>query len=98
MTNRERIEALLDRRKPDRVPIWPFAYAGFAVIYCGQTINDAYTNPEVCYRSQKKACEDFDWVFSPMMIYAAMGVWEFGGEIRMPTGEFDQDPRDPFSG
>ena len=30
MTERERILAILQRKKPDRVPIWPFAYQGFA--------------------------------------------------------------------
>lgn len=92
MTERERIEALLNRRKPDRVPIWPFVPNGFAVIYNNLTIADAYTNPEGLYRSIRKTARDFGWVFYPSMVYASMGAWEFGGEVRMPTGEYDQAP------
>lgn len=92
MTDRERMEALLDRRKPDRVPIWPATANGFAVAYNGLPIGRAYTDPEACYNSLRKACLDFGWVFVPWMAYASMGAWEFGGEVRMPTGEFDQAP------
>lgn len=92
MTERERIEALLDRRTPDRVPIWPFVPNGFAVLYNGLSIVDAYTNPEGLYESLRKTARDFGWVFVPRMVYAAMGAWEFGGEVRMPTGEYDQAP------
>lgn len=92
MTDRQRIEALLNRQKPDRVPIWPFAPHGFAVIYNNLSITDAYTNPEACYYALRKTCQDFGWVFFPWVGYAAMGAWEFGGEIRMPSGEYDQAP------
>jgi len=92
MTERERIEALLERRKPDRVPIWPFAPHGFAVVYNGLPLVDAYTDPEACYNAQRQTSRDFGWVFFPWIGYASMGAWEFGGEIRMPTGEYDQAP------
>jgi len=92
MTERVRIEALLNRQKPDRVPIWPFMPNGFAVRYNNLSIVDAYTNPEGLYHSLRKAARDFGWVFVPRMSYAAMGAWEFGGEVRMPTGEYDQAP------
>jgi len=65
MTDRERIEALLRRQKPDRVPIWPFAYDGFAVVYAKASISYAYNNPEVSLAAQQNArCED-GWVSSP---------------------------------
>lgn len=92
MTERQRVEALLNRQKPDRVPIWPFMPNGFAVLYSSLSITDAYTNPEGLYNSLRKTCRDFGWVFFPRAIYAAMGAWEFGGEVRMPTGEYDQAP------
>ena len=92
MTDHERIEALLQRKKPDRVPIWPFAGHGFAVIYDNLSIGDAYNNPEACYSAQRKTCRDFGWVFVPMFIYASMGAWEFGGAVKWPKGEFDQAP------
>jgi uroporphyrinogen decarboxylase len=92
MTERQRIEALLNRQVPDRVPIWPFVPNGFAVLYNGLTIADAYSNPEGLYGSLRRAATDFGWVFYPVMIYAAYGAWEFGGEVRMPTGKYDQAP------
>jgi len=92
MTERQRIEALLKRETPDRVPLWPFVPNGFAVLYNGLTIADAYSNPEGLYDSLKRAARDFGWVFYPVMVYAAYGAWEFGGEARMPTGRYDQAP------
>ena len=92
MTNRERVEALLRREKPDRVPSWPFASAGFACVYTGTSIADAYNKPEVSLAAQRKTCQDFDWVFVPMLGYAAFGGWEFGGDIKWPSGEFAQAP------
>ncbi|MFC1824547.1 uroporphyrinogen decarboxylase family protein [Thermodesulfobacteriota bacterium] len=92
MSNRERIEALLRREKPDRVPIWPFAYAGFAALYSGLTIADAYQQPELVLQAERKACDDFDWVFQPSFGYASYGAWEFGGEIKWPAGKYAQAP------
>ena len=92
MTESERVDALLNREKPDRVPIWPFAYDAFAAVYARASIADAYNNPEVAIASLRKACKDFGWVFTPFSGYAAFGGWEFGGEIKWPTGEYDQAP------
>ena len=93
MTNRERVEALLNREKPDRVPLWPcFGGIGFAVVYTGTTISDAYNKPEVSLAAQRKTAQDFGWVFVPQLGYAAMGGWEFGGEIKWPSGEWSQAP------
>ncbi len=92
MTERERVKALLDRRKPDRIPIWPGACNGFAVVYNNFSIAHAYTDPEATYYSLRKACQDFGWIFFPWMSYASIGAWEFGGEVRMPSGEYDQAP------
>jgi len=92
MTDRQRVMALLDHKKPDRVPIWPFAYQGFASVYNGVSIAEAYNKPKVAYESQKKTCRDFGWVFTPMMGYAAYGGWELGGDIKWPSGEYAQAP------
>ncbi len=92
MTDRERVEALLGRQKPDRVPIWPGACNGFAITYNNLSIRQAYTDPEAAYYSLRKTCRDFGWVFVPWMSYGSFGAWEFGGEVRMPEGEYDQAP------
>jgi uroporphyrinogen decarboxylase len=91
MTNRQRVEALLNREKPDRVPIYPFGM-GFSAVYCKASIAQVYNDPEVSLAAQRKAAEDFDWVFVPDIAYAAFGGWEFGGEIQWPDGEFSQAP------
>jgi len=92
MTDRQRVEALLKRQKPDRVPNWPFAAMGFTSLYTGLTIVDAYTKPEKTLNAQRQTAQDFGWVFLPMIGYAAMGGWEFGGEVKMPGGEWAQAP------
>ena len=92
MTDRQRVEALLNYQKPDRVPIWPFAYAGFSVVYTKSSIADAYNKPAVALASQRKTCHDFGWVFVPMLSYASLGGWEFGGEIQWPGDEHGQTP------
>lgn len=92
MTNKQRIEALLRREKPDRVPIWPFSYVSFAGLYTGMSITDCYQQPEQVLQAQRKVCDDFDWVFQPSFGYASYGAWEFGGEIKFPTGRFGMAP------
>jgi len=92
MTNRQRVEALLQHEKPDRVPIWPFAAGGFCCVHTRTSIADAYNKPDVSTAAQRKTAEDFGWVYAPMIAYAAMGAWELGGEIKWPSGEFAQAP------
>lgn len=91
MTNRERVEALLRREKPDRIPHWPIAL-GFSTIYTGTTIADYYNKPEVSIAAQRKTAKDFDFVFMPWMGSATILAWEFGGEIKWPSGEYSQAP------
>jgi uroporphyrinogen decarboxylase len=92
MTEKQRVEALLAGNRPDRIPIWPGACNGFAVVNNGYSIATAYTDPDNTYYSLRKTCEDFGWIFFPWMSYASIGTWEFGGEVKMPTGEYDQAP------
>jgi len=92
MTDRERVQVMVRREKPDRVPNWPFAAAGFCCVYTGTTIADAYNKPPISLAAQRKTAQDFGWVFVPMLGYAAMGAWEFGGEVKWPSGEWAQAP------
>jgi uroporphyrinogen decarboxylase len=91
MTEKERMAALLRRQRPDRVPIWLMA-AGFPMVYTHTSVADAYNKPEVSLAAQRKTARDFGWLFMPLMAYAAFGGWEFGGEIKWPSGEFAQAP------
>jgi uroporphyrinogen decarboxylase len=91
MTNGERIEALLRREKPDRVPIYPWAL-GFATVYTQHSIADWYNKPDVSLAAQRKTYQDFDWVSMPHLGIAVFGGWEFGGEIKWPTEKYSQAP------
>lgn len=92
MTNFERMEALLRREKPDRVPVWPLGYPGFAALNAGYSIADAYSKPQKSFESLKWCCDQYGWVFTPCLLYGGWGCLEFGGEVRWPTEEFDQSP------
>lgn len=92
MTNRKRIEVLLDRRKPDRIPIYSIA-PGFHMVHNSIPVADAYNKPAVSLAAQRKSCREFGWVSMPFIGYASFGSWEFGGEIKWPSGEFDQAPK-----
>ena len=91
MTDKERIKALLKREKPDRVPIWGMAM-GFTVVHSQTPLADVYTKPDVSLASQQKVSDEFGWMLFPMVGYAAGGGWEFGGDIKMPSGDFAQAP------
>ncbi|MBI2853124.1 MAG: hypothetical protein HYX84_08545 [Chloroflexi bacterium] len=99
MTNKERMEALLRREKPDRVPHWPTA-TSFAVIQSGGTIADRYVamydtgekgayTRQMVYEAEKKACRDFDWVFAPTVL-SLVNRGAFGGEVKLPTSKYSQ--------
>ena len=92
MTDKQRIRALLNRQKPDRVSSWPMLEAVYAAVYAKAPIAHAYNKPEFALVAQRKACQDFDWVFVPEIDYAEEGAWEFGGEIKWPSSEFSQAP------
>ncbi len=60
MTNGQRIEALLNHQKPDRVPLWPFFdMTGYAAVYHNHPIQDAYKDPQLSLEMQRKVCQDF---------------------------------------
>ncbi|MBI2852789.1 MAG: hypothetical protein HYX84_06790 [Chloroflexi bacterium] len=93
MTNKERIDALFRREKPDRVPHWPFIQPNFAVLYCGGEPADRYNKPlQWVYDAEKKTARDFDWVFAPTIsVMGRLRTSPFGGERKLPTSKFSQD-------
>ncbi|MBI2852649.1 MAG: hypothetical protein HYX84_06075, partial [Chloroflexi bacterium] len=89
MSNKERFEALLRRKRPDRVPFCPGG-GGFVSIHSGGTIADQYTwSPEKMYEAEKKACEEFDWLFLPNLRMRT-NRGQFGGEVKLPTSKYSQ--------
>lgn len=91
MTSAERMKAVLSGEKPDRVPFIPFAY-GFAALIAGFEIRDCYADPEKSFRAQVLCKEILKHDGNPLFSYASFGAWEFGGEIRFPSSEWDQAP------
>jgi len=91
MTNKERVEALLRREKPDRIPMLGMAL-GFSTVYSKASVADCYNKPVVSYNAQKKAAADFGWVLFPTLVSPAWVAWELGGEMKWPSGEWAQAP------
>jgi uroporphyrinogen decarboxylase len=93
LTDRERMEALWARQKPDRVTIMPLTL-GFAALNAGYHLNDFYFEPKKCVDALRWANEQYGW--HPFLYYMgsllAYPAEEFGGEVKYPTGEFAQAP------
>ena len=70
MTDKERVETLLKREKPDRVPMFGMAL-GFTVVYSQTPLADVYNKPEVSLEAQRKTSEDFGWILTPMVFSCA---------------------------
>ncbi len=87
----DRIQALLKGETPDRVPLYPFLL-GFCARNVGYPVASIYNDARKSFDAQRWTLEQygFDWV--PMYGYASYGTWEFGGEVRMPTGGYEQAP------
>ncbi len=92
LKNEERMTALLNHEKPDRVPLWPLGYPGFAATATGMNLAAAYSDVDVALDSQRLCCEKFDWVHTPLFFSGTYPSWEFGGEVKLPEGEFGQAP------
>lgn len=91
MSRDERFVALLNRREMDRLPVWGSIY-GFSTVNAGFTLNDFYHNPQKSYKAQMLTATKFGFQDIPSLVYVSFGGWEFGGDIRWPTGEYDQAP------
>ncbi len=93
MSETERLEALLNRQRPDRVPLWPLSL-GYSVLNGGYTINDVYTDLKVSIDVQIWAREQYGWL-PILLIPGPLTCWpvlEFGGDVRWPEGDFSQAP------
>ncbi len=89
MTSAERINALFNYKKPDRVPLGAMS-TGFNTRNAGHTVADAYEDPEKSFADMQWTTEQYGW--DPVPQYAGhtvLGAWDFGGKVRMPQGEFE---------
>jgi uroporphyrinogen decarboxylase len=92
MNDAERINALLIGERPDRVPFFSMGGGGFALVSQEHSLATLYNDPNTALACYEKASAEYGWLYTPLLAYAAMGSWEFGGEIKWPDGEFAQAP------
>ena len=91
MTSAERIEALLKGKPLDRIPMLYFIL-GFCARNVGYPVATIYSNPEKSFRAQVLTKEQYGYDSDPFYGYASYGGWEFGGEINLPDGDYEQAP------
>ena len=87
----ERVQELLNGKRPDQIPHFPFVL-GFSAINVGYPVSVIYSDPQKSFDAQLKTIEQFGFDWGPIYGFASYGTWEFGGEIRMPTGAYEQAP------
>jgi uroporphyrinogen decarboxylase len=91
MTSAERMGALMRGERPDRVPVSPLIF-GHTASVCGQPIARIYDDPATSFRCQLLAQEMYGYDGLPVMAYASVGAWEFGGDIEMPVKKYAGAP------
>ncbi len=87
MTEKERLEALLNRQPIDRVPFNPFARS-FAAMMTGYSKVDMYDGVVESYEAISRTSEMFDGWHYMYFHGGAFGAREFGGVVKMPTSEY----------
>jgi len=91
MTAQERMEALLNYNKPDRVPLGNQSQShGFNTKNLGYTPAEAYDDPERSFHSYLKTSEQYGWdQILQVYFLTVLGTLDFGGEVRLPKGEYE---------
>lgn len=91
MSPQERMDALMNGQRPDRVPFVPFAY-GFCARNVGYPVASIYNDPEKSFWAQIWTQEQYGFDGSPVFGYASYGAWEFGGKVKFPSSQWSQAP------
>ena len=91
MNSCERIKALLSGGPVDRVPLFPFLL-GFCAKNVGYPVSTIYSDAAKSFDAQVKTLEQYGFDWGPIYGYASYGTWEFGGEVKMPSGGYEQAP------
>ncbi|OPY74633.1 MAG: methylcobalamin:coenzyme M methyltransferase [Syntrophorhabdus sp. PtaU1.Bin058] len=91
MTSVERMDALLNGRSVDHVPRLSFIL-GFCAKNVGYPVASVYSDPEKSFLVQMLTREQYGYDSDPFYGYASFGGYEFGGEIKLPDGEYEQAP------
>jgi uroporphyrinogen decarboxylase len=88
MTSQERWVALLDRQPVDRVTLDVMAFA-FSAAMVGCSKVDVYADPEKAFWAELRTQEMFGACERIFYHGGAFPAREFGGEVKMPTSEYD---------
>ena len=91
MTSAERMNALLKGKPVERVSFLSFIL-GFCAKNVGYPVATIYSDPEKSFQAQVWTKEQYGYDSDPFYGYASYGGWEFGGEIFLPKGEYEQAP------
>jgi uroporphyrinogen decarboxylase len=91
ITSTERVAALLEGKKIDRVPFFPFSL-GFSALNTGYRVADVYSDPHKSYTAQLLTQRMYGYDQDPFLGYAAYGTYEFAGETKFPTGSVIHAP------
>lgn len=91
MTKKERISALLNGQPVDHVAFYPFIL-GFSANNVGYPLSTIYSDPQKSFEAQLWTQEQYGFDWGPVYGYASYGGWEFGGEVKMPEGSYEQAP------
>lgn len=87
----ERINALFNRERPDRVPLVGLIVAGggFSMINCGHSLLELQSDPQKAFEAELWTHEQYDWdVCSLEPNHTVYGSWDFGAEMRWPEDEY----------
>jgi len=88
MTHQQRMQALCNYQKPDRVPILGEA-TGFAMINCGYTLTDLQTDPYKAFNAKQWTCDQYGWEPERQVTaHTVLGSWDFGATMKMPDSEY----------
>jgi len=91
MSNEERLEALLQYKKPDRIPIGNTGLYEFSARNAGYSKVVNYNDPEKSFYSQIGTAEQYGWDNIPLNMGATVqGAMDFGGDVQLPDSDYQQ--------
>jgi len=91
MSRQERMQALYNYQKPDRVPIFEDGNF-FCMINVGYRLTDLYSNPQRAFDALIWTCEQYGWEPERhcSSAHAVLGTPDFGGRIKSPESIYSQ--------
>ena len=90
-TSAQRMAAVREGHKPDRVPLLGFVNA-YAARISNVPLDVHYAHPEISVRNQILAADLHGYEFAPAFGWADWGAWEFGGRLQYPTSYRESAP------